>query len=186
VTRGRKYKSKIYEKWYGEKYVPKGSKMIAFRREVLEALLASPKWRSKLERAKTDGEAAKIILAFAEEKGFVVKRVNEPRMYRMEVKYPDRTDNQRLHSGGCGLKRRMRGKLEITAAILRVAREGGKKTHLAYGAYISPAALNDYLVPLTKAGLIKREGRTFRTTDKGLEFLRLFEKLRLLLSFESE
>jgi len=51
--------------------------MIAFRREVLEALLASPKWRSKLERAKTDDEAAKIILAFAEEKGFVVERVNE-------------------------------------------------------------------------------------------------------------
>jgi len=31
VTRGRKYKSKMYEKWYGEKYVPRGER---YRMEV--------------------------------------------------------------------------------------------------------------------------------------------------------
>ena len=45
------------------------------RREVLEVLLASSKWSSKLEAAKTNDEVVKIVVGFAEERGFKVEEV---------------------------------------------------------------------------------------------------------------
>jgi len=79
------------------------------------------------------------------------------------------------------LKRRARSRLELTADILRVAIGGAKKTHIAYGAFLNPSALNDYLKLLTEAGLLKREGKAYKTTEKELKFLQLFEEINKYL-----
>jgi hypothetical protein len=49
----------------------------AARREVLEELLRDPMWSRRLEEAETIQEAVRVLLEFAEERGYRVKVVGE-------------------------------------------------------------------------------------------------------------
>jgi len=77
--------------------------------------------------------------------------------------------------------RKNRNRLQITQAILEIARDGVRKTRLMYTANLSFKLLEKYLTALVKAGLLKvREGekkKTYKTSEKGLQFLREFEAL---------
>jgi predicted transcriptional regulator len=79
-----------------------------------------------------------------------------------------------------------RGSLEIYAAILAVAKNGAKKSHIVYKANLNFEQGQRYLDQLTSYGLIQgptsRE-HAFHTTTKGLEFIKRFEGLK---AFQSE
>mgnify|MGYP001144110336 CR=1 FL=1 len=49
---------------------------------------------------------------------------------------------------------RRRNNLEITADILRIAKDGAKKTQIVYGANLNFKLLHQYLDDLEKSGLI--------------------------------
>ncbi len=86
---------------------------------------------------------------------------------------------------GNGRKRKQhRPRLSIISAILKVARQGARKTHIMYKANLSYGQLEDYLAFLTDIGLIKRindgEEMTtlYSTSLSGLAFLEKFEALK--------
>jgi predicted transcriptional regulator len=70
-----------------------------------------------------------------------------------------------------------RNNLEIVAEILKIARNGAKKTRIVYGANMNFRMLEEYLEKLEKAGLITNsEGKygLIKTTEKGVEYLQRF------------
>lgn len=74
-----------------------------------------------------------------------------------------------------------RSKIEIVAEILRIARNGAKKTRIVYGANLNFKILEEYLARLEKAGLITLSRNTdslIMTTKKGVEYLQQFHSLR--------
>ena len=69
-----------------------------------------------------------------------------------------------------------RSRTEIVAMILDAANKGGEtKTKIMYFAFLSYNQLNEYLSLLTENNLIEYlDGtRTFRTTERGLNFLKM-------------
>lgn len=78
-----------------------------------------------------------------------------------------------------------RCRFEVTASILEAAREGALKKHVMYNAALSFTQMQEYTDFLVKNGLLDVKGQTYRTTKKGLQFLKVYEKLeRLLFSHE--
>ena len=78
---------------------------------------------------------------------------------------------------------RYRSRTEITAMILDTANKETTKTKIMYNAYLSYNQLKEFLSILTENNLLEYiEGaRTFRTTEKGLNFLKMHrEKADLL------
>jgi len=77
--------------------------------------------------------------------------------------------------------RKNRNRLEITQDILEIARDGVRKTRIMHTANLSFKLLQKYVNALVRAGLLKvREGekkKTYKTSEKGLQFLREFEAL---------
>ena len=74
-----------------------------------------------------------------------------------------------------------RSNIEIVADILRIAKKGSRKTRIVYGANLNFKMLNDYVVKLERAGLIKHseeKGGMIQTTEKGKEYLEWFSGLR--------
>jgi predicted transcriptional regulator len=71
-----------------------------------------------------------------------------------------------------------RGKLEIIADILLVARRGAKKTAIVYNANLNFDRVGKYLSYLEEKGLIENTGREYKTTEKGKEFLRDYQKMK--------
>ena len=72
-----------------------------------------------------------------------------------------------------------RGKLEIIADILIVARGGGaKKTAIVYKANLNFNRVENYLHYLEEKGLIENASREYKTTEKGKEFLRDYQKMK--------
>ena len=71
-----------------------------------------------------------------------------------------------------------RGKLDIIADILRVARENAKKTHIMYQANLSYKVLQRYLAKLIAASLIcfEDEKRCYMLTNKGQKFLDAYKR----------
>jgi predicted transcriptional regulator len=78
----------------------------------------------------------------------------------------------------------IRSTFEIIAEMLRVARQGAKKTHIMYSCNLSYGATEEYLTYLLETGLLKI-GNSFHTTDKGIRFLRAYQTLDLLLTTKS-
>jgi len=83
-----------------------------------------------------------------------------------------------------GQKRR--GRIEVIASILDVAREGASKTRLVYKANLNFNILNKYLNFLLKNGLITKIGGNghpilYKTTEKGREFLIRYKQLSEML-----
>ena len=71
-----------------------------------------------------------------------------------------------------------RSDMEISTAILRVALNGAKKSHIIYKANLNFPLGKKYLTRLIKSGLIEgpdKRTRVFSTTEKGVEYLKYFE-----------
>ena len=66
--------------------------------------------------------------------------------------------------------------MEITADILKIAKNGAKKTRIVYRANLNFKILDKYLQELTEAGLIDnhREKGIIKTTDKGIKYLNYY------------
>jgi predicted transcriptional regulator len=78
----------------------------------------------------------------------------------------------------------IRSTFEIIAEMLRVAKQGAKKTRIMYSCNLSYGATEEYLTYLLETGLL-RIGNSFHTTDKGIRFLRAYQTLQLLLTTKS-
>lgn len=65
--------------------------------------------------------------------------------------------------------------------ILQVANgSNATKTKIMYQAFLSYNQLKEHLVLLTKKGLLYYDGntRTFRTTEKGMQFLEIYNHIK--------
>jgi len=74
--------------------------------------------------------------------------------------------------------------LDTVVKILRAASKGVKKTELRYRCKLTPSVMGRYLSALTELGLIEAKDLGeiyYKTTDKGLELLHTYHKLKWLL-----
>ena len=78
---------------------------------------------------------------------------------------------------------RYRSRTEITAMILDTANRETTKTKIMYNAYLSYNQVKEYISILIENNLLEYlEGaRTFRTTEKGLDFLKMHREMAELL-----
>ena len=67
--------------------------------------------------------------------------------------------------------------MDICADILRIAREGAKKTHLVYKANLNFNIVKKYLRRLSEDRLITSENGHYITTDDGVKFLDKYQEL---------
>ena len=76
-----------------------------------------------------------------------------------------------------------RSRTEIVSNILDVANGGATRTKIMYNAYLSYNQLKEYLSVLIENNLLKYlEGtRRFKTTEKGLNFLKTHNEISELL-----
>jgi predicted transcriptional regulator len=76
-----------------------------------------------------------------------------------------------------------RSRTEIVSNILDAANGGATKTKIMYTAFLSYNQLKEYLSVLIENNLIEYfEGtKTFKTTEKGLNFLKMFNEIGELL-----
>ena len=76
-----------------------------------------------------------------------------------------------------------RSRTEIVSNILDAANGGASKTKIMYTAFLSYNQLKEYLSILIENNLIEYlEGtRTFKTTEKGLNFLKMHNEMGELL-----
>ena len=76
-----------------------------------------------------------------------------------------------------------RSRTEIVSMILESANGGATKTKIMYIAFLSYNQLKEYLSVLIENNLIEYlEGtRTFKTTEKGLNFLKMHNEMAELL-----
>jgi predicted transcriptional regulator len=79
-----------------------------------------------------------------------------------------------------------RSRSEIIAMILQAANTGATKTRIMYGAYLSYAQVKEYLEFLqTKKLLSYEEGTSlYHLTEKGLQYLRVFDQISDMISIE--
>jgi predicted transcriptional regulator len=78
------------------------------------------------------------------------------------------------------LNNKRRSDIDISADILKVAMNGAKKSHIVYRANLNFDVLKRYLKRLNAAGLINFpsfNGRIFKTTSKGKEYINQYENL---------
>ena len=82
--------------------------------------------------------------------------------------------------------RKRRDRLHIMAEVLEVTIDGALKTQVMYKANLSFAQLNEYLSLLLELGLLKTkkmEQKTiYKTTRKGVKYLKGYEKIRGFLA----
>ena len=76
-----------------------------------------------------------------------------------------------------------RSRTEIVSMILESANGGATKTKMMYNAFLSYNQLREYLSVLVENNLIEYlEGtKTFKTTEKGLNFLKMHNEMAELL-----
>jgi predicted transcriptional regulator len=86
--------------------------------------------------------------------------------------------------------RKRRDRLHIMAEVLVVARDGALKTQIMYKANLSFAQLREYLSLLLELGLLKIEKTDqktiYKTTRKGIEYLKSYDEIRGLLEKEEK
>ena len=71
-----------------------------------------------------------------------------------------------------------RNDIDICADILKTARSGVNKTRIVYNANLNFNIVEKYIRRLVDNGLLQLDdGRTFLTTEKGVQFLHRYEKL---------
>jgi len=74
-----------------------------------------------------------------------------------------------------------RSLFEIIAEILETAKDGAKKTRIMYRCNLSYRQTKKLVAHLLETGLL-REGNSYHTTEKGLQFLKPYHTLELLLN----
>jgi predicted transcriptional regulator len=81
-----------------------------------------------------------------------------------------------------------RNRTEIACNILEASYGGATKTKIMYNAFLSYNQLKEYLTLLIENNLIEYSGRTheFRTTEKGLKFLKTHNAIGELLHTKTE
>ena len=81
-----------------------------------------------------------------------------------------------------------RSRSDIAEMILEAANGGATKTKIMYKAFLSFSQLREYLAVLQKNGLIEYEDgmRSYRTTEKGIHFLEIQNKMDELVSINLE
>ena len=81
-----------------------------------------------------------------------------------------------------------RSRTEITAMILDTANKETTKIRIMYNAYLSYNQLKEYLSILIENNLLEYfEGaRTFKTTEKGLRFLKMHREMTELLQTSTQ
>jgi len=73
-----------------------------------------------------------------------------------------------------------RTRMEIVAGIINVCRQPATKTRIVYEVNLNFLMLEKYLGKyLLKNGLLKQEGRAFKATVKGEQWLAQFEQVKL-------
>jgi len=83
---------------------------------------------------------------------------------------------------GEGARRKNRTRLEIAVSMLEIAKQGVKKTQLMYLGNLSFELLQKYLNSLMNSGLIEAQQQggnqcTYKTTQRGLQFIRDYQDL---------
>ena len=78
-----------------------------------------------------------------------------------------------------------RSRIEIMAAILEKAAQGARKTRMMNGANLSFRQIERYIRYMDKTGFLsfEEESGLSWTTSKGSEFLKSYEKIKLLMGF---
>lgn len=81
-----------------------------------------------------------------------------------------------------------RSRTEIVCNILDAANGRATKTKIMYKAFLSYAQLKEYLSVLTENNLIEYlDGtQTFKTTEKGLNYLKMHKEISELLSIKAK
>ena len=81
-----------------------------------------------------------------------------------------------------------RSRTEIVALILDAANGGATKTKIMYNAYLSYNQLREYLTMLMENELIDYVdgNKIFRTTEKGLNLLKIHNEMAELLHFTTK
>jgi predicted transcriptional regulator len=75
---------------------------------------------------------------------------------------------------------RYRSRIDIISRILEVANGGNvTKSKILYQSFLSYAQMKEYLTVLTKTDLLgyETDTRTFKTTEKGLRFLDVYNQM---------
>ena len=70
-----------------------------------------------------------------------------------------------------------RNDLDICADILRVTRNGAKKTHIVYKANLNFSMIKGYLGRLIGKGLLAHQGDHYTATDRGISWLSRYDDL---------
>jgi predicted transcriptional regulator len=79
-----------------------------------------------------------------------------------------------------------RSNIEVMGQILQVANGNNvTKTKIMYQAFLSYNQLEEHLLLLTKKGLLRYDEniRIFRTTEKGLEFLKMYNHIEDMIKY---
>ena len=73
------------------------------------------------------------------------------------------------------MTRLRRSNVDIIANILKVAKNGAKKTHIVYKANLNFKILKEYLDELVELNLISTDlDGNIKTTDKGIQYLNYY------------
>lgn len=86
---------------------------------------------------------------------------------------------------------RKRSDLDIMSAILREAKQGKVKTRIMFQCNLSYNQLRNYIQLLLEIGLLdmqlskKNKKQIFRSTSKGLEFLKKYTELKKIENLDS-
>jgi predicted transcriptional regulator len=80
-----------------------------------------------------------------------------------------------------------RSRTDIVGLILEAANGGATKTRIMYKAFLSYAQLKDYLTVLLEKDVLEYEDETqlFRTTEKGLQLLQMYNQFDELMSIQT-
>ena len=81
-----------------------------------------------------------------------------------------------------------RSRPEIISGILEAANGGITKTKLMYKVFLSQGQMKQYLTILTESDLLRYDlvSRTFKTTEKGLRFVNLYNQIKQIMKEEKE
>jgi len=74
-----------------------------------------------------------------------------------------------------------RGKIDIIADILKVAKGGSKRTRVVYETNLNFTIFQKYLDVLVERGLIENFNGQVYTTDRGFEYIRIYDDLYELM-----
>jgi predicted transcriptional regulator len=96
------------------------------------------------------------------------------------------SSNYVLSKASTRVKKRRRSYFEIAAEIIKASAEPAQLTKIVYDSYINFSIAHRYIDQLVGAGLIEEipETNTYRSTQKGMEYLEVYDNLKRLIKSE--